>query len=89
MAILFSKATNYLKVLVTVTVPTSGVKAKDARFFFFDDRDAEETREKFEEAVAFSAANGGSLSVFKRPPFGGPWDYVRVVGENPAPAHEA
>lgn len=88
MAILFSKATNYLKVLVPVVTP-AGVRGKDERLFFFDDRDAEETREKFEEAVTFSSVNGGALSVFKRPPFGGPWDYVRVIGENPAPAHEA
>ena len=89
MSITATRTTNYLKVMVPIVLPGSGVRAIDTRFFFFDERDAEECRETFEAATVFAAANNGALSVYKRPPYGGPWDYVKVIGENFSPVHEA
>jgi hypothetical protein len=75
---LTTSTTNYLKVTKSV-----GHRTVESKLFFFDDHDADETRRVFEQATAYTDARKGSkLSLFKRPSFGGPWDYVKVIGEN-------
>ncbi len=51
-------------------------------FVFFDDRDADATREAYNAAVRIWSKEGGRLSVFRSPLSRGPWSAVTEVGDN-------
>lgn len=79
---------NYFKSAKLGSV-TSRHWVKSQTIFAFDERDPDDTREAFENAVARAAAHGEKLSVFTQPKIFGPWDQIPVVGVNPCDVHEA
>ncbi len=81
-------ATNYFKA-VKFGSAASNNWVKEQEFFTFNDRDPDDTRKAFEDAVSFTAARGLKLSVFAKPRLFGPWDEVPVIGVCQGEEHEA